>query len=817
MDADRIQEICRKVSISTCKDTPERESFQIREGYFVFTITGNKENWPSLCQAMGVPNNALRQESADQLVLAWPSFADIVFGDDGVLAAEFPGYEKRLAQIHAGRLFQRGIEMGTPVVTELPTGTGKSLIYLLVARAMGKRLIVSTSNRALQMQLFYKDGPQTAKLFPSTISLAQGKTNYICKLAERDRRREDAKREDKSALFFNPQYDQWICQTQTGNIQEIDFEVDWAQLPTVGDDCIKKHCPLYDECFYYLAKEQRKNADIIICNHALTALHQRYPAAQILPDGPMLVVDEAHQLEQYIRNAHGAEVTLKQVERMVYKLPDYLPEAPWSVLYYETNNVFAAVDPDDPPDDAKWLTHEDNIDYAAQAAYREFEKEVQSLMRGKQYETGIDLGYEVTSGLELCRTLRLAALAIWAPEKKAEDAAETKLSNFAERVRKMALRLESVCNVTPEGYVRWMAREDESIKLIAAPLDVSEWIARLAGFRTEPIKVPDFTCCTRCGHKLTAEAVHLLNGLPFGPTCITYVDPFGDSEQVSLQEWLATEHPATKEVKHEKTPMLLTSATLTTPTFAPILRAWGFPYALTLKTDSPFDYAKHSLLYVPTKDAPDQNDPLYLPWLHEQMRQLVYASEGGAFLLFTSNKALNDAIKALSVEFSNAGFPTFVQGGLAKMEIVKRMRRLENGVLFATKSFWEGVDIAGQALRLVTIDKLPFEAQTPFNLAQAEALRTWARQNLNLNEGDLEWYPFNEISLPNMIIDLKQGGGRLIRTKTDKGVIAILDKRIITASYARRKVLPALPPSPQTSDLAQVQRFFASLREERPL
>ena len=202
MAADRIHEICRKISISTCKDTPERESFQIREGYFVFTITGNKDNWPNLMQAMGVPPNALRQETEDQVVFAWPSFADIVFGDDGLLAAEFPGYEKRMAQLYAGRLLQRGIEMGTPVVTELPTGTGKSLIYLLVVRAMGKRLIVSTSNRALQMQLFYKDGPQTAQLFPSKISLAQGKTNYICKLNEEHRRREDQRGEAKSALYL---------------------------------------------------------------------------------------------------------------------------------------------------------------------------------------------------------------------------------------------------------------------------------------------------------------------------------------------------------------------------------------------------------------------------------------------------------------------------------------------------------------------------------------------------------------------------------------------------------------------------------------
>lgn len=815
MDADRIHEICRKISISTCKDTPERESFQIREGYFVFTITGNKDNWPNLMQAMGVPPNALRQETEDQVVFAWPSFADIVFGDDGLLAAEFPGYEKRMAQLYAGRLLQRGIEMGTPVVTELPTGTGKSLIYLLVVRAMGKRLIVSTSNRALQMQLFYKDGPQTAQLFPSKISLAQGKTNYICKLNEEHRRREDQRGEAKSALYFSPQYNDWICRTETGNIQEIDFEVDWAELPTVGDDCIKRHCPYYNECFYYRAKEERKNADIIICNHALTALNQRYPAAMILPDGPMLIVDEAHQLEQYIRNAHGAELTLKQVERLVFKLRDHLPEGEWQVLYYESAGTFQAID-DEEQDGAKWLTDADDIDRQAVTLYYAFEREVQTLMKGKQYETGIDTAYELTDGLILARTLRLAALAIWAPDQKPEDAHETKLENFAARVRKMALRLESVCALTPQGYVRWLTREEETIKLTAAPLDVSEWIALLAGFRTEPITVPDFTCCTRCGHKLTAETVHLLNGLPFGPTCIEYVDPFGDAETVSLQQWLATEHPATHEVKHEKTPMLLTSATLTTPTFAPILRAWGFPYALALKTDSPFNFQKHSLLYVPTKDAPDQNSSEYLAWLHDQMRQLVYASEGGAFLLFTSNKALNDATRALSTEFSQQ-FPVFVQGGLAKMEIVKRMRNLQNGVLFATKSFWEGVDIAGQALRLVTIDKLPFEAQTPFNLAQAEALREWARLNLKLDEGDLEWYPFNEISLPNMIIDLKQGAGRLIRTKEDKGVIAILDKRITTAYYARRKVLPALPPSPMTSDLAQVQKFFAALREGKPL
>jgi ATP-dependent DNA helicase DinG len=217
---------------------------------------------------------------------------------------------------------------------------------------------------------------------------------------------------------------------------------------------------------------------------------------------------------------------------------------------------------------------------------------------------------------------------------------------------------------------------------------------------------------------LTADVVHLLNNIPYGPTCIEYVDPFGDAEEVSLQEWLSQEHSAPTINQHHKTAIMFTSATLGTPDLAPFMRDHGIPHALQMQVESPFDYKRNSLLYIPGNDAPNTKSLEFLEFMSTQMSEMVHAAQGGAFLLFTSNAALRYAVNALKLEFQSAGYPVFVQGeGYSKLEIINQIKAHGNAVLFATKSFFEGVDIQGDALRLVIIDKMPFAAPSPYSHA----------------------------------------------------------------------------------------------------
>lgn len=773
LDAEKLMPVFRQSIQDACIGKPSRESFKIVDGHFVFTINGNRDNWAELCRLMGVPSDAHQEIVGEKLISRWPSHADIVFGKAGLLSQRLPGYEMRIAQLHAGRLFQRGIEMGEPVVLEAGTGTGKSLIYLMIGRAMNKRMVISTSNKALQMQLYRKDAPFVASLFPSKVVLVQGKGNYAC-----NKRVEDG-------AVMSSELQQWYLTTETGNTQEITFETDWKELDkiTVDDSCVgKKMCPCIADCFYYKARAERQDANIIICNHMLLALHNKFPGAQILPEADVIVIDEAHQLANYVSTANGVELKLSSLDRHVKSLADY-------GVYIE------------------------DID----RALPRFQGEVKGYVVGKSDDqVGVNKEDVLKAGVQLAEMLAEGATQIWNPNDMPQEPSEKRLSNVAKRIQAVADNLLFASDKTAEGFVRWITKSANTISNL--PYDVSAIVGAMAGFRQTAVEVPDYTHCARCGKQLTADTVHLLGNTPYGPTCIGYVDPFGDAEEVSLQDWLAQEHPEPTTTTHKKTAILFTSATLGTPDLAPFMRDHGLPHALQMQVESPFDYKANSLLYVPDNNAPNTKSGEFLDFMVSQMETMVYSSGGGAFLLFTSNAALRYAVDKLRKPLERSGFPCFVQGeGYSKLEIINQVKVHGNAVLFATKSFFEGVDIQGEALRLVIIDKMPFAAPSPLSNAQQEHIREWARQNLKLSDKDLEWYPFNAKSIPDMIIDLKQGTGRLIRSHRDRGVMAILDNRLLTTQYGRAKVLPSLPDSPLVRNISQVQGFFNPPVESTPV
>ena len=192
------------------------------------------------------------------------------------------------------------------------------------------------------------------------------------------------------------------------------------------------------------------------------------------------------------------------------------------------------------------------------------------------------------------------------------------------------------------------------------------------------------------------------------------------------------------------------------------------------------------------------------------MRQLVLASRGGAFLLFTSYNAMNQAVRELGGIFAKRGLTVLVQGEMPKLELARRFRSDGNAVLFATKSFFEGVSIDGAALRLVVVDKMPFEAPTPLTQAMEADMLDKARA-AGISGKTLEMYPFNHLRVPRMIIELKQALGRLIRTSTDTGVMAVLDSRVRASMYGRSAVIPSLPPAALCSRMALVQTFYGTL------
>ena len=238
---------------------------------------------------------------------------------------------------------------------------------------------------------------------------------------------------------------------------------------------------------------------------------------------------------------------------------------------------------------------------------------------------------------------------------------------------------------------------------------------------------------------------------------------------------------------------LFTSATLAVDgDFSHFRRQMGLADAETLQLDSPFDYANNALLWLP-QGLPEPRDPEYVPLLLEQVEPVLAASRGRAFLLFTSHRALRRAAEWLR---ERVNFPLFVQGEAPRSLLLEQFRESGNGVLLGSASFWEGVDVIGEALSLVVIDKLPFAApDDPVMSARSEQLRA---------EGD---NPFMSYYLPQAVISLKQGAGRLIRDVHDRGVLVICDPRIASRSYGR-VFLDSLPPMRRAEGRQDVEQFF---------
>jgi ATP-dependent DNA helicase DinG len=240
---------------------------------------------------------------------------------------------------------------------------------------------------------------------------------------------------------------------------------------------------------------------------------------------------------------------------------------------------------------------------------------------------------------------------------------------------------------------------------------------------------------------------------------------------------------------------VFTSATLAVgDSFEHFAGQLGLEDARQLKLDSPFDYRNNALLYLPA-NMPEPNDRFYVDAVVACTRDVLQASAGRAFVLFTSHTALQAAAAQLA---DTLDYPLLVQGTAPRRELLERFRELGNAVLLGTGSFWEGVDVRGEALSCVIIDKLPFSSPgDPILQARIEALR---QQGSN---------PFMAYQLPQAVINLKQGVGRLIRDRHDRGVLVLCDPRLRSKSYGR-VFLKSLPPIPCTRDIHQVHAFFAA-------
>jgi ATP-dependent DNA helicase DinG len=278
---------------------------------------------------------------------------------------------------------------------------------------------------------------------------------------------------------------------------------------------------------------------------------------------------------------------------------------------------------------------------------------------------------------------------------------------------------------------------------------------------------------------------------------VRWAEVFGQSVQLHVTP-LHSGELFRRQMEDHPRAWIFTSATLAVgEDFTHFTRELGVPGAQTVRWESPFRFSEQALVYLPKGLPPDPNDAAFTDAVIEAAFPVLQASGGRAFLLFTTLRALRRAHELLRGRIE---YPLLVQGTGSRSELLARFRSLGNAVLLGSASFWEGVDVRGEALSLVVIDKLPFAPpDDPVLAARIDAIKS---------EGG---NPFNELQLPQAVLALKQGAGRLIRDEADRGVLMLCDPRLLSKPYGAR-ILKSLPAMKPTRDLAEVQAFFGRAR-----
>jgi len=635
--------------------------------------------------------------------------ADLRHG--GVLSESLPGYEERPAQITMAQRVADALEREEHLVVEASTGTGKSLAYLLPIIRSGKVAIVSTANKALQEQLFYKDIPFVQEhVMPFDAALVKGMGNYLCL----DRLTEE---EAFQQIVQNPAFARMESLLGDFDVWNGDLDLLPDSLPgdlrgrvaAESDFCAWRECPHFGPCYVREMRDRSRRAQIIVVNHTLLLLDAAMEGF-LLPERDVIVIDEAHHLEEEATRAFTITVSPGRVTSLLAQRR--LREHTDPRVFQEAQAAFSQA----------W----DALERVARPDAKGRQHLVEPLQEGLHLATAIDA---IATSLQRERPLSL------------DDKEEQLYEKLVKRTRSLAADLRVVFG-------------------LADPANRVYYLERSGGSR-------------RRESQLSASAAPL-----------------------SVANLL-------REKLFDRIPTIATSATLAVNRSFRFFRsrvgipAGGQDVVLPLT----FDYASQALLYIPVL----KNEPAfgaasgpYLDEMAEEMRQLVEASDGRAFLLFSSLNALEGVLRRIGDTLEDDGYTVLVQGrDMGRIELLRQFRERPRAVLFGLKSFWEGVDVVGEALSLVVIDKLPFDPpDDPVNEARVNQMKA-AGEN---------W--FGGYTLPQAILRLKQGLGRLLRSRDDRGVLAILDKRLHTKSYGR-EVLAALPPARRTIQIADVRRFFA--------
>jgi len=682
-----------------------------------------------------------------------PELVQGFLDDAGPLARALGGtYEPRPGQVRMAHAVGEALAGNKLALLEAGTGTGKTFAYLvpavLHALGTGERVVVSTATKHLQEQIAAKDAPLLARALEAegrgTLRLAvvKGRGNYVSL-----RRAEEAAR--LSGMDFGNEREaaevarllEWVEGTAHGERSELSpppSSEAWEHVASQADNCLGLKCPRYRDCHYYAARHKAAQAQVIVVNHSLLfadlaikgELGFKSPA--VLPPFSRVILDEAHHVERAAGDHFGAQLTrigalralgrlarqrnhrrgaLGTLQRRLLKLSGEAPAR----LARQIEDVLLPLR----------LRCGERLEQAFEGIAHALAEELVGYAQIRQ-RLGADLGPLGEPLTELHESLSLLV---------------TRLGRFSDEARAILPEREQERLLGPlkevEGATRRLKRTAGAVSTIQS-------------YSPEVVRWVEVTPRRNKAPRISLHAVPL---------------QVGSALREALFDRAAT--------------VVLCSATLTIQgRFTFLEQRLGLaqldPARLLREVvASPFDYGRQALLAVPG-DLPFPNRGEYDALSAQLIAQLLRRSQGRAFVLFTAYSALRRARALLGGALAGEGFTLLAQGELSRGELLARFRDSPQAVLLGTDSFWEGVDVAGDALTLVVIARLPFRVPTePLQEARAEAIE---RRGGNA---------FLELQLPEAVLKLKQGFGRLIRRQDDRGCVVVCDRRIVAKWYGR--------------------------------
>lgn len=661
-----------------------------------------------------------------------PATAPKTFAEaETVLASRLPGYESRPQQQALAAAVESLVASDEPTtgLFQAGCGTGKSLGLMIPAILSGKKTLVATATKALMEQYANSDVPFLKENLgvDFTWAMLKGRSNYFCY--------SKAAQADQSKYPWIPEvWDEVSTGDHDGDFEHVtspSFNRDeqWVAASSSADCVGARECPFGAQCLSQAAKKRAAEADLVVTNTAmlmadLVVREKTEGDVAMLGDYEVVILDEAHEVEEWATSALSEEIKRSGIEALLSKA-DAFAGAQGSSVSSEIDTVKGLMDQAWSLIDRKARNEGGRSNDAIRVTRSWF------LADGESWA-------------HLAQALRDLAVAVdrvvvQHGDPKKEKARQQTLSRQSLNA---AAKIDGAVFDDDDATVRWIQRETRK-------------------FRGQTIEVTT----------LSTAPVH--------------VGSF-------LNEWLWSRVPAA-----------LASATLSVGSdFSYIAGRLGIEGAKTLDVGSPFDYTTQARLFIPSDNDPSPKErAAWMSYSIMKTLSLIDAAGGGALLLYTSRSAMQQAYDSLASEIEARGHTVLMQGASGtNKEIAEIFTNDKTSVLFALKSFFTGVDFRGDACRLVVIDKLPFPVPSdPVFAARADQIKKTGGND------------FSTLSIPAMSLTLIQGFGRLIRSKTDIGVVAILDSRLASTGYGR-KIVGTLPNAPKISSVEQAAAFYGSAR-----